>query len=694
MENLTMKKKIKILEHVIATTAGAYYSINLTQNLVPGSMYQVIDDKEYNINEQIGMPDNAAFSDVVAYWGTKIEEKEKKEYFEFLDISNLLSRYANGEKHVWHGYWTKTTLFEPMFAEQHIVMFDDEETGDVLAVTYVLDKTEELKKQKYSEKIEQKNNELEKMLDMERKYSGIMSALSKIYWQIFSVDLLTDTYREVYDGLQFKIENLYKTGMAQEAFQNSLHRFVAEDYQAVMSAFLDHKTLAGRLSDTESISADYCAVTGQWLSATYIVQQRDENGKVIKALFTIKDIREQKELEFKQQELLKKAAAAADTANKAKSAFLFNMSHDIRTPLNGIIGLLKIDKAHFDNFDLVKSNHEKMLVAADHLLSLINDVLQMSKLEAGTTEFSREVIDLRELSDEIGTIIQARTIEEGISFNIGEQELPAPYVYGSPVHLRQIFLNVYGNCIKYNKIGGSLTTSMKCLGVKENTVTYQWYVSDTGIGMSSEFLDHIYEPFVQEESEGRSEYHGTGLGMSIVKNLIDKMDGTIEVSSQKDIGTTFVITLPFEIAEEPEETVIEAEPESMSIEGLHLLLVEDNELNAEIAETILSDYGAKITVVSDGLQAVNLFQECEEGTFDAILMDIMMPVMNGLTATRTIRSLERPDARTIPIIAMTANAFKEDAQECIEAGMNAHLAKPLHIKEVISTIAHFCRKTI
>lgn len=394
--------------------------------------------------------------------------------------------------------------------------------------------------------------------------------------------------------------------------------------------------------------------------------------------------------EKKNMEALEKAKDAADAANRAKSIFLLNMSHDIRTPLNGIIGLLKIDKAHFDDMELVKNNHDKMLVSADHLLSLINDVLQMSKLEEGTVELEHQVFSLKELSQEVGTMIQTRTVEAGIRFEVGNQELPVAYVYGSPTHLRQIFLNVYGNCIKYNKVGGSLKTSLKCVNRENGMVTYQWCISDTGIGMSEEFLKHIFEPFVQENITGRSNYQGTGLGMSIVKRLLDRMNGTIEITSKEGAGTTFFITIPFEIAEEPVEIADENDMEEASIQNLKLLLVEDNELNAEIAETMLRDQGAKITVVSDGLQAVNTFRDHEPGTFDAILMDIMMPVMDGLTATKTIRALDRADAKTIPVIAMTANAFKEDARKCLEAGMNAHLAKPINIVEVVSTIAQLC----
>ena len=397
------------------------------------------------------------------------------------------------------------------------------------------------------------------------------------------------------------------------------------------------------------------------------------------------------DLEVKNEQL-KEAAARADKANAAKSNFLSRMSHDIRTPLNGIIGLLRIDEAHFDDHDLVKDNHSKMLVAADHLLSLINDVLQMSKLEDGNVELTHEVVDLYELSREVGTIISTRTADAGITLEIGDQELPVRYVYGSPLHLRQIFLNVYGNSIKYNKVGGKVMTSVKCLGQENGIVTYRWTVEDTGIGMSEEFLKHIFDPFAQEHSDARSVYMGTGLGMTIVHGLVSKMNGNIDVTSKEGLGTRFEITIPLEVADGPEDSSDEAESEVKDLKGLHMMLVEDNDLNAEIAQMLLEDKGADVTLVTDGKQALELFRDSAPETFDAVLMDVMMPVMDGITATKAIRALNRPDAKEIVIIAMTANAFEEDAKKCISAGMNAHLAKPLQIDKVVAEINHFCRK--
>ena len=399
-------------------------------------------------------------------------------------------------------------------------------------------------------------------------------------------------------------------------------------------------------------------------------------------------------LQHKNQQL-SVAVQEADRANAAKTSFLSRMSHDIRTPLNGIIGLLEIDAAHPDDRELVDSNREKMRVSANHLLSLLNDVLQMSKLESGEIALGHEPIDLNRLAAEVMTIVSQRAAESGITMENDRrsEQVSAPWVYGSPLHLRQIFLNIYTNCIKYNKLGGSITTLFQCVEKDEKTVTYRWTISDTGIGMSEEFLGHIFDPFTQASTDARSIYQGTGLGMAIVKGLVEQMHGSIEVGSTLGVGSTFTITIPFEIAESVEAKATQRNDAGQAdIRGLRLMLAEDNDLNAEIAKMLLEDAGVIVTAVGDGQQAVSLFQEKPAGTFDVILMDIMMPVMDGLTATKTIRALDRPDARTIPIIAMTANAFEEDAKKCLAAGMNAHLVKPLDIGKLIATIAQYKAK--
>ena len=396
------------------------------------------------------------------------------------------------------------------------------------------------------------------------------------------------------------------------------------------------------------------------------------------------------ELQSKNEEL-HAAVERADRAAAAKTGFLSRMSHDIRTPLNGIVGLLEINSAHPNDTALVSANREKMRVAADHLLSLINDVLQMSKLESGSVTLAHEPLDLSRLLRDVSAIVESRAAEAGVTMTEDDRSDPMTiaWVYGSPLHLRQIFLNIYSNCIKYNKKGGKITTCVRCLESDREHVTYRWEIADTGIGMSEEFLHRIFDPFAQATTDARSMYQGTGLGMTIVKKLLDCMNGTIEVRSKEGEGSVFTITIPFEIAEKKESDSSAEASEEMSIRGVRLLLAEDNELNAEIVATLLTDAGAEVTTVTDGQQVVDLFRRCPPGTFDAILMDIMMPVLDGIGATEEIRKSDRPDAGTIPIIAMTANAFEEDAQKCFAAGMSAHLPKPLDMRKLIRTIRQF-----
>ena len=539
---------------------------------------------------------------------------------------------------------------------------------------------------------EQREHELERLLEMSEQRYEIITALSKVYKEICIADLKEQTYTVV-SGAGRAHSFTGKSGPLQELQQMFINHNIAPELSGEAAEFLDFSTIGQRLKETEFTARELKGKSGRWFLITFIVKSRDKSGEVTRVLLTARDVTEQKSREAEYQESLQTAVYEARMANEAKATFLRRMSHDIRTPLNGIIGLLKIDEMHSDDTEALNENRRKMQTAANHLLSLINDVLQMSKLEDGKSVLTHEVISLVDLTQDIVNIIIGRAVESGIEWNYekGKSVIPYPYIYGSPVHLRQIFLNIYGNCIKYNRHGGKITTIVDTLGERDGKGVYRWRISDTGMGMSQEFLDHIFEPFSQERNDARSAYHGSGLGMSIVKSLLDQMGGTISVSSEVNVGTTFEIVIPFEIAEAPEPDA-EEETRDGDIRGLHLMLAEDNELNAEIAQVLLRDAGAIVTVVSDGSQAVKLFGSSEEHEFDAILMDVMMPVMDGLAATRAIRALKRTDAETIPIIAMTANAFVEDAERCLAAGMNAHLAKPLEMKKAISVIAGCCKK--
>lgn len=421
-----------------------------------------------------------------------------------------------------------------------------------------------------------------------------------------------------------------------------------------------------------------------------IILTEDLTSHHLHAVYICKDITETVEAERAQRQKLEKALADAKRANAAKSEFLSRMSHDIRTPINGIIGLIEISEKHKDDVELVNANRQKERVAARHLLSLINDVLEMSKLEDDNTELPYEPFNILKVCEETLTICSTRAKENGITpVDDGGKNLKYPDVYGSSLHLKQILMNLINNGIKYNKPGGSIFIGVDLKSYDEENVVYDFIVKDTGIGISKSYLEQIYQPFTQERNDARSRYQGTGMGMAIVKSLVDKMKGTIKCESEVGVGTTFTVTIPFKINHTASNASLEAVNGKQTIEGMNILLVEDNELNMEIAQTILEDAGAIITCAENGRIAYEMFFEKRAGSFDAILMDIMMPEMDGYAATVKIRQSDKADANSIPIIAMTANAFAEDVQKAKEAGMNEHLSKPLQVDKIIETLARF-----
>lgn len=377
------------------------------------------------------------------------------------------------------------------------------------------------------------------------------------------------------------------------------------------------------------------------------------------------------------QETLKAAAQKAESANRAKTEFLQRMSHDIRTPINGIRGMVEIGDHRPEDMAQQADCRKKIWEASTLLLELVNEVLDMGKLESGEVVLENVSFDLPGLLREITDVLEKLASERGISLHYEYGRLQHPRLMGSPLHVKRLLMNVLSNAIKYNRDEGRVMLDCFELSCTGDAAQICFVCTDTGIGMSEEFQQRLFEPFAQENAGARSQYGGTGLGMSITKSLVDKMGGTIGVESKQGVGTTYTITLPFGIdsteAVEPEQQQVDL----TVLQDRRLLLAEDNALNMEIMEFLLTEIGVKVTKVTDGQQAVEAFAASPVGGFDAILMDVMMPVRDGHEATRAIRAMDRPDAQTIPIFAMTANAFVEDRRKALDAGMNEHLPKPI-----------------
>ena len=403
--------------------------------------------------------------------------------------------------------------------------------------------------------------------------------------------------------------------------------------------------------------------------------------------------KQEQEKDEKYKAELLRTAKKAEAANEAKTEFLQRMSHDIRTPINGICGMINVADYYADNMEKQTECRAKIKEASHLLLELINEVLDMSKLESDEVVLEEIPFNLNSISEEILGVIEHMATEQNIRIIWEEKEVTHWNLIGSPVHVKRILMNILSNAVKYNKENGYVYISCREIPSKQTAMTTLEFVCrDTGIGMAEAFQKRIFEPFAQEHAGSRTKFAGTGLGMPITKKLVEKMSGTISFESKEGTGTTFVIRIPFRIDTDMKDRTEAEEKTETSIHGLHVLLTEDNELNMEIAEFVLQNEGAVVTKAWNGQKAVDIFRKNRPGEFDAILMDIMMPVMNGYEAAKMIRSLDREDAKVIPIIAMTANAFTEDKMRAKEAGMDEHIAKPVDGKLLVKVINELVKR--
>ena len=403
--------------------------------------------------------------------------------------------------------------------------------------------------------------------------------------------------------------------------------------------------------------------------------------------------KQEQEKDEKYKAELLRTAKKAEAANEAKTEFLQRMSHDIRTPINGICGMINVADHYADNMEKQTECRAKIKKTSHLLLELINEVLDMSKLESDEVVLEEIPFNLNSISEEILGVIEHMAAEQNIRIIWEEKEVTHWNLIGSPVHVKRILMNILSNAVKYNKENGYVYISCREIPSKQTAMpTLEFVCRDTGIGMTEAFQKRIFEPFAQEHAGSRTKFAGTGLGMPITKKLVEKMGGTISFESKEGTGTTFVIRIPFQIDADMKDRNETEEKTETSIQGLHVLLTEDNELNMEIAEFVLQNEGAVVTKAWNGQKAVDIFRKSRPGEFDAILMDIMMPVMNGYEAAKMIRSLDREDAKVIPIIAMTANAFTEDKMRAKEAGMDEHIAKPVDGKLLVKVINELVKR--
>lgn len=538
--------------------------------------------------------------------------------------------------------------------------------------------------------LRENKEELEVSNDRLRQTIKTLEALETIYFSLYYVDVKENRYETIYQA-PWLVDLIPRFGVYTELKQLFVDKMVVSKF----CEEIDHRMSLEFISDSlssknitevrKSFYTDYQAIRSdelRWCRVTATPVDHDEEGNPIHVLALVQDINKDKERESNYQNKIIQEAQKAKMANLAKSEFLRRISHDIRTPINGIQGFINLAAKHSDDFEMQAHCRDGASLALHTLLEMVNNVLDMSKLETNDITLEEKPFDLTELLKEINTIIQPQAQAREIhGVNVRHGDVPIPHVIGSPRHLSQILLNLEINAVKYGRPGGYINFYTRMVSSDEQTVTYEFICADNGVGMSEEFQEHLFEPFTQETDGARTRYEGTGLGLAIVKKLVDAMHGTVTCESKKNVGTTFRVQLTFLIDQEYQ--MEQSESDETILQGKHVLLVEDNELNMEIAEYMFLDRGAEVTKAWDGQEAVEKFAESENGYYDVIFMDIMMPKMNGLEAARAIRALERDDAKKIPMIAMSANAFSDDIQQSMDAGMDAHIAKPIDEKKIL-----------
>ena len=651
--------------YVVDLNSGKYETLKLTQNT---NAFKMLNETQKPYE---------TFHDYVAQYAKEyVPEDERAEFLKCFSYPYLKEQLCSTERFVFH-YRSFPNAGDRQYFEVQAVKLDSEaDQSEFIILVGIRHIDEVLLKEK------QIQDRLKKALEEAKLKNEIISAIGKSYDYISRFDLEADTY-EVVSGEENFPGIAKHRGCLSKDLRHNCEQLVAEEYLEGFLTFCDVSTMAERLQNEESLSMEYRTTNGEWRRTRLIVKKRDEHGRVTHVLCAVRSINDEKRKE--QQLALRAAEAKHETAMKTR--FLSNMSHDIRTPMNGIIGLLDMAEEFPDDLQMQEKCRKKIRELSKYLLSMVNDILDMNKLQSGEIANQDMTFDIADMLRTVNEAAQIKAEEKQIEYIVEweKSSYPHPYLVGNPLFTARILSILADNAIKFSHIGSTISVNCNEEQLDDKNVICEFVCKDHGIGMSKEFTEHAFELFSQENESSRTRYEGTGLGLAIAKKLTDRLHGTICLESEKGVGTTATVRIPFKIGT-PDDIKVVRDYKTISLQGLRVLLVEDNDLNMEIARFILEDQGMIVEGAVNGQEAVELFERSEPGYYSVILMDIMMPVLNGLDATRKIRTLKRTDAETIPVIAMSANAFSDDMIRSRLAGMNAHLAKPLDRKKIVETI--------
>ncbi len=673
LANKKLNHEKNILDQLCKDFTGVYY-VDLNTGL-----FEILGSTEQTNIQNILMSQDEKYKyfDVCMklYCERFVIKEERKAFLEWIDLKRLKESLKKEDRAVFHFESVPNARNKKYFEIQVVRIKDDEqEFGVLVGVRYIDDILN----------IERENqNKIKKSLEEANLKNEIISALAKTFQYVSRVDVLNDYYEEITGESEFHLSTDNRTGKSSVNSKIMCEKRVSKEYQKAFMEFVDMKTLSNRLEDKEMIDFEYRVNDGNWRVMWFIVKKRDENHHVTHVLCAIRSISTEKR---KEQKLMILADEAREEA-RLKTKFLSDMSHDIRTPLNGILGMVEMANRNPLDCKIQQDCRDKVELVTHQLVSMINDILEINKLETEKPNAFKENFDLAELLRSSNEEAQKNAIKKEIDYQIDwdKSTFEHQYLIGNSLYCKRIIEIFADNAIKFSSRKSLITVWCKEEMADEEHSIFEFGCQDHGVGMDQDFLKVAFDAFTQENQVARTKYEGMGLGLAIAKRMADLMSATIEMTSEKGVGTTAVLRVPLKIGKKYDHPIVEQLPD-VSVEGLRALVVEDNDLNMEIVKFILDECKVHIECARDGLEAVSMFEQSDEGYYDVILMDIMMPNLNGLDATRKIRTLQRRDAQTTPIIAMSANTFTEDIMSSRIAGIDDYVTKPIDCQKLVDSI--------
>ena len=663
-------------KRAIVSDAILVFEFNLTKNLLMGNPLQRFGERIVRLRHAFDLPEECSYDKFLDSVSWDLSDSEKEKFMANMDASYLMDAFITGKYELWFDINKPNFEGESFWTRNTVILTQEKDTGDILGLAVVKNITSNYKREE------------EKVYQLE-----IINALSIDYTNVFMVNLMTNRIRIV--RMNDVAGAFYSDELGEQYYDDALEFYIdvsvyADDRDMMRMAF-SRDNILRQLIKRETFYVNFRSNINNKLQYMKLKVVRigdiKETGNFLLAFMNVDD---EIEHEMKQKKLLQDTLSMAESASHAKTMFLSNMSHDIRTPMNAIIGFTTLALNHISEQAMVKTYLDKIKSSSNHLLSLINDVLDMSRIESGKMKINKTVSTVEKIVGDVDTVMQSQIQMKHLEYSLIKRGNLTRPVMMDGLRLNQILINIVGNAVKYTPEYGRvqfMITEMP--SISDNTSSYQFRIKDNGIGMSKKFLEKIFTPFERDENKAIAKIQGTGLGLAITKSLVDIMEGSIFVKSEEGKGSEFLVCFDLENAKEGELSVEEKKEnvyESSVIDSfkdVRILLVEDNELNREIATELLKSVGFILDEAENGSQAVQMVNDSPAGYYKVILMDVMMPVMNGYESTKKIRSLEDKAKANVPIIAMTANAFEEDKNQAIECGMDKFVSKPFDINDLL-----------